>query len=207
MARAMLSSVARGLLPRERGRRDDRNWPGRAAGLAGCDSRTGKDGDRGRPGGLRPRFRRLDDPGGGGAVLFLAPGPGRPPGRAVPRPRGLARGGPSPGLTEVPRGLRAVAVNNKRLAERYLVAAACGDPAGGARSWADRLLTADFAAWLLDQPYGDRGAEATGFQLQGGLACVYAAGWPGTADALDAFRDRADRIAAAVQQATRSVVQ
>jgi hypothetical protein len=126
---------------------------------------------------------------------------------AVARQRGLARGGPSPGLTEVPRGLRAVAVNDERLARRYLVAAAGGNPAGGARSWADRLLTADFAEWLLDQPYGDRGAEATCFQLQGGLVCVYAAGWPGTADALDAFRDRAARIAAAVQQATRSVVQ
>jgi hypothetical protein len=43
--------------------------------------------------------------------------------------------------------------------------------------------------------------------LQGGLVCVYAAGWPQAADALDAFRERADRIASAIEHATRYVVQ
>jgi hypothetical protein len=47
----------------------------------------------------------------------------------------------------------------------------------------------------------------TCFQLQGGLLCAYAAGWPQTADALDAFRERAARIASAVADATRYVVQ
>jgi hypothetical protein len=126
---------------------------------------------------------------------------------AVRRTRGLAHSGPPRGMTEVPRGLQEVAAGDERFAQRYLVAAAGGDPVDGQRSWAGRLLTADFTGWLLDQPYGERGAEATCFQLQGGLVCVYAAGWPQTAGALDAFRERAARIAAAVQHATRYPVQ
>jgi hypothetical protein len=122
---------------------------------------------------------------------------------AVRRKRGLVRGGPPLGLTEVPRGLTEVVAGDEQFGRRYVAAAAGGDPIDGERSWADRLLTADFTAWLLDQPYGDRGAEATCFQLQGGLVCVYAAGWPQTADALDAFRERAARVASAVEQATR----
>jgi hypothetical protein len=125
---------------------------------------------------------------------------------AVRRRRGLVRGGPPPGMTEIPRGLTAVAAD-EQFGQRYAAAAAGGDLVDGERSWAGRLLTADFTAWLLDQPYGDRGAEATCFQLQGGLVCVYAAGWPLTADALDAFRERAARIVSAVQHATRYTVQ
>jgi hypothetical protein len=125
---------------------------------------------------------------------------------AVRKPR-LARPGPPPGLTSVPRGLTEVRAGDGPFRLRYVVGAAGGDPFHGDRSWAGRLLGADFTAWLLDQPYGDHGAEATCFQLQGGLVCVYAAGWPQTADALDAFRERAARIASAVEHATRSVVQ
>lgn len=126
---------------------------------------------------------------------------------AVRRKRGLAPGGSLHGLTELPRGLPEVAVRDERLGQRYVVAAAGGDPYHGAGSWADRLLGSDLTGWLLDQPYGDRGAEATCFQLQDGLLCVYAAGWPQTADALDAFRERAAHIAATVKHATRYVIQ
>lgn len=126
---------------------------------------------------------------------------------AVRRKRGLAHGGPPPGLTEIPRGLPEAAAREGQFSQRYVVGAAGGDPYHSARSWADRLLGADFTAWLLSQPYGDRGAEATCFQLQGGLLCVYAAGWPQTADALDAFRERAARIASTVEHATRYVIQ
>jgi hypothetical protein len=126
---------------------------------------------------------------------------------AVRRKRGLVRGGPPLGMTEVPRGLTEVAAGDEEFGQRYVAAAAGGDLIDGARSWTDRLLTADFTAWLLDQPYGDGGAEATCFQSQGALVCVYAAGWPQTADALDAFRERAARIASAVGQATRDAVQ
>jgi hypothetical protein len=125
---------------------------------------------------------------------------------AVRRKR-LARPGPPPGLTGMPRGLREVRAGGGQFGRRYVVGAAGGDPFPGDRSWADRVLPAEFTAWLLDQPYGDHGAEATCFQLQGGLVCVYAAGWPRTADALDAFRERAGRIASQVQHATRYVVQ
>jgi hypothetical protein len=126
---------------------------------------------------------------------------------AVRRGRGLVHGGPPQAMTEVPRGLIEVAADDEQFGQRYLVAAADADPAGGESSWAGQVLTADLTAWLLDQPYGDRGAEATCFQLQGGLVCVYAAGWPRTADALDAFRERAARIASAVELATRYVIQ
>jgi hypothetical protein len=126
---------------------------------------------------------------------------------AVRRNRGLVRAGPPRGTTEVPRGLTEVSAGDDQFEQRYLVAAAGGDLVGGGRSWAGRLLTADFTAWLLGQPYGDRGAEATCFQLQGGLVCVYAAGWPQTADAVDAFRVRAAYIASAVEHATRYVIQ
>jgi hypothetical protein len=125
---------------------------------------------------------------------------------AVRRKRGLVHGGPPNGMTEVPRGLTEVTAD-ERFSHRYTVAASGGDLADGERPWADRLLAADFTAWLLDQPYGDRGAEATCFQVQGGLVCVYAAGWPQTADALDAFRERAARIASVVEHCTRYVVQ
>ncbi len=125
---------------------------------------------------------------------------------AVRRRRGLFRGGPPRGLTGVPRGLAEVPADDEQFARQYVVAAAGGDPAGG-EPWASRVLTSDFTAWLLSQPYGDQGAEATCFQLQGGLLCVYAAGWPQTADALDAFRERAARIASAVESATGDVVQ
>jgi hypothetical protein len=123
---------------------------------------------------------------------------------AVRRQRSLGRGGPPRGLTGLPRGLTEVAVADGPFARRYVVATAGGDRASGERSWASRLLTDDFTDWLVEQPYGDRGAEATCFQLQGGLLCVYAAGWPLTADALDDFRERAARIAAAVESAARS---
>jgi hypothetical protein len=126
---------------------------------------------------------------------------------AVRRKRGLAHGGPPPGMTETPRGLPEVPAGSVAFGRRYVVAAAGGDPYHGDRSWADRLLGADFTTWLLDQPYGDRGAEATCFQLQGGLICVYAAGWPGTEESLDGFRERAARIASHVERATRYVVQ
>jgi hypothetical protein len=154
-------------------------------------------------------------PGRGGAreqwiaARYVMPQAGRAGGISVTvrRKRGLVQGGPPRGLTEVPRGLTEVAVHDERFGQGYLVAAAGGDPYHGAGSWADRVLSADLTAWLRDQPYGDRGAEATCFQLQGGLLCVYAAGWPQAADALDAFRERAARLASAIEQATRYVVQ
>ena len=113
---------------------------------------------------------------------------------AVRRRHGLHQDGPLPrGLTETPAG-------DERFDQRYVVGAAGGDLVDGERPWAARLFTAEFTAWLLEQPYGELGADATCFQLQGGLVCVYAPGWPGTADELDAFCGRAGHIAAAVER-------
>ncbi|HUN35217.1 MAG TPA: hypothetical protein VMU95_24720 [Trebonia sp.] len=98
-------------------------------------------------------------------------------------------------------------VEGEQFGGRYVVAAAGETPADGGRPWANRLLSAEFRSWLMGQPYGEHGAEATCFQMQGGVVCVFAAGWPQTADALDAFRERAARIASAVRDVTRLVVQ
>ncbi len=103
----------------------------------------------------------------------------------------------------LPRGLREAPTGDELFDQRYVVGAADGDLAEGEPALADRLFTAEFTGWLLGQPYGQHGADATRFQLQGGLACVYAAGWPGTAQELDAFCGRAARIAAEVERVTR----
>lgn len=67
------------------GQCDERDWLGRAARVAGGNSGTGDGGDRGRPGGHRPRSRRGADRG---LVLGRQRGPGRPAGR-----RGLGERG------------------------------------------------------------------------------------------------------------------
>ena len=107
---------------------------------------------------------------------------------------GLHQDGPLPrGLVEVPTG-------DEQFDQRYVVGLAGGDLADAGRPWAGQLFSAEFTGWMLGEPFGEHGAEATCFQLQGGLACVYAAGWPGTADELDAFCGRAARIATEVSR-------
>jgi hypothetical protein len=110
---------------------------------------------------------------------------------------GLLQEGP------LPRGLVEVATGDEPFDQRYVVGAASGDSVDAGRPWAERLFTAEFTGWLLEQPYGEHGADATCFQLQGGLVCVYAAGWPGTAGELDAFCGRAARIASEVERVGR----
>jgi hypothetical protein len=107
----------------------------------------------------------------------------------------------------VPRGLTEAPTGDAQFDQRYMVGAAGGDLADGELPWAEQLFTAEFTGWLLAQPYGEHGADATCFQLQAGLACVYAAGWPGTADELDAFSGRAARIATRVAGLTREASQ
>jgi hypothetical protein len=110
---------------------------------------------------------------------------------------GLLQDGPLPrGLTEAPTG-------DEQFDQRYVVGTGGGDLVDGERPWSGRLFTAEFTGWLLGQLHGEHGTGATCFQLQGGLFCVYAAGWPGTADELDAFCGRAARIAAEVERATQ----
>ena len=103
----------------------------------------------------------------------------------------------------LPRGLTEASTGDEQFDQRYVVGAAGGDLVDEERPWADRLFTAEFTGWLLGQPYGEHGADATCFQLQGGRVCVYAVGWPGSADELDAFAARAARIATEIDRATR----
>jgi hypothetical protein len=106
----------------------------------------------------------------------------------------------------LPRGLTETPTGDEPFDQQYVVGAAGGDLVAGVRPWAGRLFTPEFTGWLREQPYGEHGADATCFQLQGGLVCVYAAGWPGTADELDAFCGRAARIAAQVERVTQELV-
>ena len=103
----------------------------------------------------------------------------------------------------LPRGLTEAPTGDEPFDQQYVVGAAGGDLVGGERPWADRLFTAEFTGWLREQAYG---ADATSFQLQGGLLCVYAAGWPGTAEELDAFCGRAAHIAAEVERITQEAM-
>ena len=114
--------------------------------------------------------------------------------RQWPRPAGI-----------LPRGLLAIATGDDAFDKLFAVGAAGGEPVTSGPSWAQRIFPAELTAWLLAQPYGEEGADATGFQVQGGLVCVYSRGWPATAESLDAFCDRAAKIAAAIEEATRIV--
>jgi len=105
----------------------------------------------------------------------------------------------------LPRGLLAIATGDDAFDKLFAVGAAGGEPVTSGPSWAQRIFPAGLTAWLLAQPYGEEGADATGFQVQGGLLCVYSRGWPATAESLDAFCDRAAKIAAAIEEATRIV--
>jgi hypothetical protein len=120
---------------------------------------------------------------------------------AVRRGHGLRHGSP------LPRGLTEAKTRDWQFDHRYVVGAAGGDLFPGDRPWAERIFTGDFTAWLRDQPYGRHGADATCFQLHGGQLCIYARGWHATAESLDAFRERAARIAAELEHATRYVIQ
>jgi hypothetical protein len=122
--------------------------------------------------------------------IALAVRRGRAPWHGSPLPRGLA---------ETPTG-------NQELDRQYAVGMAGGDQLPGDGPWAERVFTPEFTAWLGDQPYGEQGVDATCFQLQGGLLCAYTRGWLTTQESLDAFRERAARIAATLEHATRLIV-
>jgi hypothetical protein len=75
------------------------------------------------------------------------------------------------------------------------------------RWYAERLLTDEFTALLAAQPYGRRGADATLFEVRGGKLCACTLGEMSSAEALDDFWERADRIATEAARAARLIIQ
>jgi hypothetical protein len=119
----------------------------------------------------------------------------------------MARQWPSRRDRALPRGLAPVPAGDARFDELYAVGMAGGEPVYGGLTWAERLFSGSFTAWMTAQPYGEHGADAVSFQSQGGLICIFAPAWRATPEALDDFCTRAARIAAAIEHATRFIVQ
>jgi hypothetical protein len=96
----------------------------------------------------------------------------------------------------VPRGLTEFPLGRATLDERLLVAVTDSD-----RPALDRLFTPDFNVWLDELPWRRTGEGVTRFELRNGVLCVYAKPKLRTAAALDAFCQRAARIAARIGEA------
>jgi hypothetical protein len=122
----------------------------------------------------------------------------------------MARQWPSRRDRALPRGLAPAPADDARFDELYTVGVAGGEmlrPADGGLTWAERLFSGSFTAWMTAQPYGEHGADAVGFQSQNGLICVFAPAWRAAPEALDDFCARAAHIAAAIEHATRFIIQ
>jgi hypothetical protein len=122
----------------------------------------------------------------------------------------MARQWPSRRDRALPRGLTPVPTGDARFDELYTVAVAGGEmlrPADGGLTWAERLFRGSFTAWMAAQPYGEHGADAVSFQAQDGLVGVFTPAWRATPETLDDFVTRASGIAAAIEHATRFIIQ
>jgi hypothetical protein len=119
----------------------------------------------------------------------------------------MARQWPSRRDRALPRGLTLAPTGDASFDELYAVGMADGEPVHGGLTWAERIFRGSFTAWMTARPYGEDVAGAVSFQSQSGLVCVFAPGWRGSAEALDGFCARASFIAAAIEDATRFVVQ
>jgi hypothetical protein len=103
-----------------------------------------------------------------------------------------------------------VPTGDARFDELYTVAVAGGEMprlADGGLTWAERLFSGSFTAWMAAQPYGEHGADAVSFQAQDGLVGVFTPAWRATPETLDDFVTRASGIAAAIEHATRFIIQ
>ena len=86
-------------------------------------------------------------------------------------------------------------------APRSTSACSWPSPTATGRPALDRLFTPDFNVWLDELPWRRTGEGVTRFELRNGVLCVYAKPKLRTAAALDAFCQRAARIAARIGEA------
>jgi hypothetical protein len=96
----------------------------------------------------------------------------------------------------LPRELTPVAVGDAKFDQSYEV----GIVGNGDRTSIPAVFTADFTAWMCELPFGKLGADSTRFEVRAGTLCVYTRGALRTTQTLDAFCQRAARIAAQVQR-------
>jgi hypothetical protein len=99
----------------------------------------------------------------------------------------------------LPRDLTSVAAGDARFDRGYEV----GIVGNSDRASMAALFTADFTAWMCELPFGKLGADSTRFEIRAGILCVYTRGAQRTTQALDAFCQRAARIAVQVQRTSR----
>ncbi len=99
-------------------------------------------------------------------------------------------------VSVLPRGLISVTVGDAQFDQTYEI----GIVSDNDRTSAQALFTADFTAWMGELPVGKLGADSTRFEMHAGALCVYTKGAQRTTQTLDAFCQRAARIAAQIQR-------
>ncbi len=117
----------------------------------------------------------------------------------VPRQNPL-RGGRLKLVSVLPRGLISVTVGDAQFDQTYEI----GIVSDRDRPGVQALFTADFTAWMCELPVGKLGADATRFEMHADALCVYTKGAQRTTQTLDAFCQRAARIAAQIQRTSRA---
>jgi hypothetical protein len=113
---------------------------------------------------------------------------------------GQVLGGQLHFVSLLPGGLAVVATGDPDIDRRFEVGVT------GDSGLAGRVFTAGFTTWLRELPYGKLGKDATCFQLRRGALCVGTKGALHTSEDLDAFCERAARIAAQFEAAAEPVI-
>lgn len=113
---------------------------------------------------------------------------------------GSAWGGRVKLPVDVPRTLVVAPPVDPSLPDRYLVAVSAGDEVA-----VGELFDAAFVGWLAGLPWRRTGEELIRFELRNGRLCVYAKPKARTAQALDAFCERAAHITRHVTAVTAAL--
>jgi len=100
-------------------------------------------------------------------------------------------------VSAIPPGLAVTTTGDTGFDGTYEVGVASDHDRAGVSA----LFDADFTAWMRGLPFGKLGEQSTRIELCAGVLCVYTKGMLTTAEELDAFCQRAARIAAEVQRA------
>jgi hypothetical protein len=98
----------------------------------------------------------------------------------------------------LPQDLIEQTVGEPRFDERYRVAVRSQEDWRGVHA----LFSPGFVAWMNELPWENTGGTVTRFELRNGTLCVYMREKVRTAEALDAFAERAAHIAARILAAS-----